>query len=120
METKKKSKFCEDCGLPIAHHIQTWADSIIESTLPNFLPKRFERLAGNTVESILTLLKITRYEKNFDIEELPLKSYVFIQEAIKEGLKIEAQKGPYGYTGKLKIKNEGKPFLFRWLPLTDT
>ena len=129
---ERKSKFCNDCGLPNTYHFQTWTDSVIEATLPSFLPKGFEKMVGSLVERFLSWLRIVKFEKKFDVDELPLKSYVFIQEAMKEGLGIEAQKGPYGYTGNFRLTlptgrqaakaglKNGKGIFFRSLPLTNT
>jgi len=118
---EKKRAFCEECGLSANHHFHTWTESIIEATLPNILPKGFENLVGSVFESLLSLLKVVRYEKNFEPELLPLKSRVLLEEAKSRGLNAALQKGPYGYTGNIKLRTDWeKNFTFRWLPLTNS
>lgn len=96
-------------------------DSIIESSLPNFLPKKFERGVGSVTEKLLLALKVVKFEKEFDINDFPLRTHVFLKKVAGEGLNIEAQRGPYGYTGAFKLTlKSGKKLSFRGLPLTNT
>lgn len=113
-------KYCKDCGLPAAHHIQTWLDEITSTLMPRLrLPRRLESFSDVLLEKTLSLVGLIKMKDDFLFSEIQMRSACFIEEARKRGVKFQAAKGPVGYTNHFCAEIGGKKIRFESLPVAN-
>jgi len=113
-------KYCKDCGLPAAYHIQTWLDEFTNTLLPRlaFLKRLnpfFDILLEKTFESI----GVIKMRGDFLLSEIQMRSACFIDEARKRGVKFKAGKGPFGYTNHFCAEIGNRKIRFESLPAAE-
>ncbi len=112
-------KFCNDCGLSSTHHIQTWLDEV-SGRLPELsLPKKLDSVFDFLLEKVFSFVGLMKMRDDFSLPEIQMRSACFIEEARKRGVKFEAGKGPFGYTGHFCADVDGKKIRFDGLPTAD-
>ncbi len=112
-------KFCNDCGLPSTHHIQTWLDEF-SGRLPQLsLPKKLDSFFDFLLEKAFSFVGLIKMRDDFSPSDVQMRSTCFIEEARKRGVKFKAGKGPFGYTGFFCAFVAGKEIRFEGLPSAD-
>jgi cyanophycin synthetase len=110
--------YCKDCGLPAAHHIQTWLDEIMSTLMPQLkLSKKLESFFDVLLEKTLSLVGLIKMRDDFLFSEIQMRSACFIDEAEKRGVKFKATKGPFGYTNHFCAEVNGQKIRFESLPV---
>jgi len=113
-------KYCKDCGLPAAHHIQTWIDEITSSIMPRLrLPKRIESFFDVVFEKTFSSIGLIKMRDDFLFSEIQMRSACFIDEARKRAVKFKAAKGPVGYTNHFCAEVNGQKYRFESLPVAE-
>lgn len=113
-------KHCKDCGLPAAHHIQTWLDEITSTLMSRLrLPKKFYSFFDVLLEKIFSSIGLIKMRDDFLFSEIQMRSACFIDEARKRGVKFKAAKGPVGYTNHFCAEIGSKKVRFESLPVAD-
>lgn len=111
---------CKDCGLPAAHHIQTWLDEITSTLMPRLrLSKKLESFFDFSLKKTLSLIGLIKMRDDFLLSEIQMRSACFIDEARKRGVKFKAAKGPVGYTNHFCAEIGGKKIRFESLPVAN-
>ncbi len=123
MIKRKEKRFCPDCGLPAIFHFWTWIEGLIEHLIPNkfsnFVPKKIELWMEDLVEKLFISLHIITLKDDFSLKDIDFRSACFIEEARKQGIKIKAMKGPFGYMNHFQMQLGKKKFSFEGLPIAD-
>jgi len=113
-------KHCKDCGLPAAHHIQTWLDEITSSIMPRLrLPKKIKSFFDVMLEKSFSSIGLIKMRDDFLFSEIQMRSACFIDEARKRGVKFQAAKGPVGYTNHFCAEVNGQKYRFESLPVAE-
>lgn len=113
-------KYCKDCGLPAAHHIQTWLDEITSTLMPRLrLPGGLESFFDVFLEKTFLSIGLIRMSDDFLFSEIQMRSACFIDEARKRGVKIKAAKGPFGYSNRFCAEIGDKKIRFESLPVAS-
>lgn len=111
-------KHCKDCGLPTAHHIQTWGDEIISTLMPRLrLPKKIESFLDVALEKTFSSIGLIKMRDDFLFSEIQMRSACFIDEARKRGVKYQVAKGPFGYANHFCAEVNGQKIRFESLPV---
>ena len=113
-------KYCKDCSLPAAYHIQTWLDELTNTLLPRlaFL-KRLNPFCDILLEKTLGSIGLVKMRGDFLLSEIQMRSACFIDEARKRGIKFKAGKGPFGYTNHFCAEIADKKIRFESLPVAE-
>lgn len=115
-----KGKFCKDCGMPATYHIQTWLDELAGHLLSfrvlHFVSKHLEMYLDALLEKFLVLFRLASLREDFTRADIQLRSSCFIEEVRKQGIKIKALYGPFGYTNHFQMRIGKKVFRFEGLP----
>lgn len=113
-------KYCKDCGLPTAYHIQTWLDEITSTLMPRlkFL-RKLESFFDVFLEKIFSQVGLIKMRDDFLSSEIQIRSACFVDEAKKREVKFKAAKGPFGYTNHLCAEINGKKIRFESLPIAN-
>ena len=113
-------KYCKDCSLSVAHHIQTWGDEIISTLIPRLkFSKKFESFFDLFLEKTFSLVGLIKMKDDFLFSEIQMRSACFIHEARKRGVKFQAAKGPAGYTNHFCAEINGRRIRFKSLPVAN-
>lgn len=111
-------KYCKDCGLPAAHHIQTWLDEITNTLMPRLrLSNKLESFFDFFLEKTFLSVGLIKMRDDFLFSEIQMRSACFIDEARKQGIKFKAAKGPVGYTNHFCAEIGSKKVRFESLPI---
>ena len=117
---RKSKKFCQDCGMSSAYHIQTWLDEFISYFLPRIkLPRKLELFFDAALEKFFTFFRLASLRSDFTRSDIQLRSTCFIDELRKRGGSIKALRGPFGYTNHFRLEIGGKVIRFESLPIAD-
>ncbi|MCG2687332.1 hypothetical protein L6260_00805, partial [Candidatus Parcubacteria bacterium] len=113
-------KYCQDCGLPAVHHVQTWLDEILSVTMLRLqFPKRVAVFFDVLIENFFILFGLVKMEDDFLLSEIQMRTACFITEARKRGVKFKVIKSRFGYTDHFCAKIDDKKFRFDILPTAD-
>jgi cyanophycin synthetase len=113
-------KHCKDCGLPAAHHIQTWGDEITSTLMPRLrLSKKIESFFDILLEKTFSFIGLIKMKDDFLSSEIRMRSACFIDEARKRGVKFQAGKGPVGYTNHFCAEINSQKIRFENLPVAE-
>jgi len=113
-------KYCKDCGLPTAHHIQTWLNEITSTLVPRLrLSKKLESFSDVLLEKTFSLVGLIKMKDDFLFSEIQMRSACFIKEAKKQGVKFQAAKGSVGYTNHFCAEIGDKKIRFESLPIAN-
>ncbi len=113
-------KYCEDCGLPVIYHFQTWIDGLIEACLPQFkFSQKTNSFFSGLIEKFFLVLGLIKAKDDFEMSEIQMRSRCFINEAKKYGIKFKALKSPFEYTNYFWAEINGKRIRFEGLPLAE-
>ena len=117
---RKSKKFCEDCGLPSTHHLQTWLDEFTNHFSPRLrLPRKIEKFFDVLLEKFFTFFGLVSLRNDFTSSDIQLRSTCFIDEFRKRGGSIKALRGPFGYTNHFRAEINDKVVRFEGLPIAD-
>ncbi len=112
--------FCKDCGTSSAYHVQTWLDEFSEQLSGKFFfSSKLEGLLSLVLEKFFTFTRLVSLHEQFSGSDIPLRSYCFIEEARKRGVKFKALKGPFGFTNNFIAEMDGKTVRFESLPVAE-
>ena len=102
------------------HHILTWIEEIMSRILPPTpLSKNGETWLQGTIENILTLIGTVEYRDDFCESDIEPRSWCFIKEAEKRGVRFYSLYGPGGFTNNFKAVADGKVVRFDMLPVIE-
>ena len=68
---------------------------------------------------MLILFRVVSVKDSFTSKDIQLRTYCFIKEAEKLGIRFKALKGPFGYLSQFKMEIGGKSFWFEGLPRAE-
>ena len=113
-------RYCKDCDLPAAYHIQTWLDEIASALAPHLrLPKRLESFFDFLLEKTFTTAGLIKMKDDFSLSEIQMRSACFVNEARKRGVRFKVAKGPVGYTNYFYAEIGTKRIRFESLPAVE-
>lgn len=113
-------KYCKDCGLHSAHHINTWLEEITNALLPKLrLSRKLNSWFDIMFEKTFSFVGLIKMRDDFLLSEIQMRSACFIDEARKRGVKFKAAKGPVGYTNYFCAGIDGQKIRFESLPVAD-
>ncbi len=117
---KNAKNFCKECNTPSSYHIQTWLDEFGEQLSYKFyFSSKLENLLSLALEKFFIFLKLASLHEDFAPSDIQPRSYCFIKEARKRGVKFKALKGPSGFTNNFQAEANGKVLRFEGLPIAD-
>jgi len=114
----KKELYCKDCGPLPTSHAETFLDSLITYILPALSPHTVN-FFFSPIEKALLKSRIISLNATFSKDEIPLRSFVFIEEARKNNLECFASKTPFGYSNTFFVRHNGKLHSFEGLPAAE-
>lgn len=110
---------CPDCNTPRSQHVETWIDGLF-SSLPQIRFSAVDRFTDwffLVVERLVIAVGIARWDENFSLHDIQLRSACFVEEARKRNIPVAVLKSRFGVTGHFRITVNGKTFRFDGLPL---
>jgi len=117
---RKSKKFCDDCGMPSTHHLQTWLDELINHFSPHFkLPRKIEEFFDILLEKFFIFFRLVSLRDDFTNSDIQLRSTCFINEFKKRGGSVNVLLGPFGCTNNFQAEINGKVVRFEGLPVAD-
>lgn len=111
-------KTCSDCGPLPKNHFSKYFESVIEHAFPRISVKL--SMSFNTlVEKFLLMSGLLRKFPYEPLSEISTRSSIFIEEAIRRGIKIFTLFGPLGPVGRFYMEKDGKVYGFEGLPAVE-
>ncbi|MBI5398641.1 hypothetical protein HZB03_04210, partial [Candidatus Woesearchaeota archaeon] len=90
---QKKELYCKDCGPLPTNHTEAFFDSLFSYILPALSPRAIN-FFFSPIEKALLKSGVISLDNTFSKNKIPLRSFVFIEEARKNGLGCFASKTP--------------------------
>ncbi|MBT5338758.1 hypothetical protein HN858_01520 [Candidatus Falkowbacteria bacterium] len=119
---KQSDKFCLNCELPRSHHQDNWLNEIVNHFfIPKslvYLSQKFNQKIDPTLEKFFLFFNENHFAEP-QINDLKLRTQLFINEATKYGAKISVLKTKGKQTNNFKILLNDKIIRFNSLPLAE-
>ncbi|MEA2715352.1 MAG: glutamate--cysteine ligase [Candidatus Parcubacteria bacterium] len=117
----EQRNFCGSCGRSNLHHIDTWMGELARHMrLPFRLSSRLEPAGNLLLQAIFIFLGLARYRQDFTAADIPLRSFVFLEEMKKRGAVCSVLHSSIGgFTDHIKVEIGGRAFRFEGLPLAE-
>ena len=116
-------KQCPECHEPSWRHALMWFEEFFDHMLPDlpvrFFPKKFDVWVNTAVQKFFTATKVARMASDFKKQDVPLRSWTFIEEAARHGWKCRVLVGPFGITNHYEMAKDGKKCMMEGLPLAE-
>jgi len=116
-------KICPQCGQKTLHHIQNWIEDIINYLFVPpffiFLPPKAREYFWKLIEKTFLSIGLLSLRKDFSLADIQLRTFVFINEAKKQGIDCQVLRGPFGYTNQFQMQIREKSFYFEGLPRAE-
>ncbi|MBI5420925.1 MAG: hypothetical protein HZA35_01280 [Parcubacteria group bacterium] len=114
----QNNKYCDDCGPLPTNHLGAFYESLSSYLLPSLSP-HIVNFFFHPIEKALLLSRVISLDNTFSKDKVPLRSFVFIEEARKNELECFASKTPFGYSNIFFVQYKGKLHSFEGLPAAE-
>lgn len=101
-------RYCSDCDSDRSVHIASWIEALIAPLLPR-IPISFsaEQIANKAITKLLLALRLATWATDYEIEQLPARSAVFVRAARTRGVQCAVLRIGNTLTEHLKLALDG-------------
>ena len=119
MMNQKKQFKCPDCGPIYTSHAVKWSEDLFSFLFPIQIKKKNLDRISQFLDWLFLKLKILQLSDDLENKKIFFRTKVFIEEAQKEGIKIQALKSKWGFINRFYLEINGKTLPFEGIPRAE-